>query len=981
MVVTDERCTSGSKVGRFYSVSGLTTTHNYYLNVTANPLHKRPYTKPLETVRINIETNFAVFNNFKVDFGDGVLFNTKQKYFSHFWTSEGIFTINISTSIGTISLWKTVDFQVKNVDEGTPPEMAIVTATHSYTQMSADYELLSFGDYDTKCTVAYGDGTIVPKEQHPGYLNALYANHSYESYGQYLIDYSCTNAYGETKNSTKFVARLFDTPFLYHNIKNPFLFRIQGSESYLKKINVLRNDEQDINSTVQTNGILVNSENLKSYENLITVKNGDITIIRSIFYVQHQVEKASISPIRRSNAWHLTTNISVEIPAGLETYINCSFGIGDHYMFYIDQSDKALGMLFEVEYPSLGYYPVIVDMSNDISVSRQEDLISVEVPIISISISTSNITDKTLPVVVKVDLNGKLPGPDKVEFNIRHGDGNVDDVSYRSPTQKFTTFQNMYVYENWGIYTICITAKNQISEVFQCALVQVGQNLTHVDLKTSGSGRVLENNYAEVNITSYTGSDVTYQVDFGGEKFTFTDRQLENGTVKVESNTVDEIDHSNNTQTNETSLEDSDNNVGLLTTIMSVLFNLNSTSTTPTPIMTTEENEITTALGEEEKLSERKRRSAVPRTAFYAFRVSSEIITVGHLFSKTGKYTVKVRVKNAFSVVRTQLCQSIIVDDVDDKNCQKPDLAFENIQSSFNSPLRKIRSEEFNITVVSTSSCVSGGQFTYSWKAEKFNKGKLEPIKEICSMDSNNNVLVIPAVYLSYGVYRLSVSVAPLGHSLRSTEKQVFLSIEASHPYAEIGGGQETDFLIYANAVFDVNPSRDPDLVTRSKTGLEFDMVCIKSDDFEQANTLPLQQLKSKSSLIHQDKMLKDSTANPFRLYDYGDCFMNVENMTKTISLFDGRLSFPAEFYSAEEFVMKLFVTKEGRVNSTTQRVKIKLTNSTDIAGQLDAMASIKDCGSLLRAVAVVSGEFLTGVSKPTRKSPRETFFILCLVY
>ena len=102
---------------------------------------------------------------------------------------------------------------------------------------------------------------------------------------------------------------------------------------------------------------------------------------------------------------------------------------------------------------------------------------------------------------------------------------------------------------------------------------------------------------------------------------------------------------------------------------------------------------------------------------------------------------------------------------------------------------------------------------------------------------------------------------------------------------------------------------------------------------------------------------------------------MNVENMTKTISLFDGRLSFPAEFYSAEEFVMKLFVTKEGRVNSTTQRVKIKLTNSTDIAGQLDAMASIKDCGSLLRAVAVVSGEFLTGVSKPTRKSARETFF------
>lgn len=963
LVITDDRCTSGSEVEKIYSVSGRTTTHSYHLNITVNPLHSRPYTKPLETVRVEIETNFVVMNNIDVNFGDGLSMSTKQKSLSHFWASEGVFIITITTTIGDILLRKTVDFEVKDVDEGIPPEMSVVSANHLQVQLSADYQLLSFSEYDTECSVRYGDGNIFHQSHKSGYLNALYVNHTYDLYGQYLIDYNCSNAYGETKNSTRFVSRLFDIPFLYHNTEDSFLFRIHGSESYLENLNVFRNDVQELNSTVQVNGILINSLDLQPYENLVTIKNGDITLIKRIFYVQHLVQRATIAPIKRSNAWYLTTNITIEVPAGLETFINCSFGIGDNYMFYIDKSDVPLGMLFEVEYPSLGYYPVIVDMTNDISTSRREDLISVEVPIVTIKLSASNITDKTLPVILKVDLNGDSPGPDKVEFNIRHGDGHADDVSYRSPTtQKFTTFQNKYIYENWGIYRICVTAKNQISEVFQCILVQVGQNLTHVDLKTSTSGRVLQNDYAEVNITSYTGSDVTYDVYFGSEKFTFTDTQLENGNVTVESEIL--IDDSNNTLTNETVSDESESSAGLLTTIISLLFDQNSTATTtttttPTTTITTEQK--TTA----EVGNDRKRRSAEPRPKFYAFRVTEEIITVAHLFLKSGRFRVKARIQNAFSAVRTELCQTIIVDDLDDKNCQKPKIDFENVKSSANSPIRRIRSEEFNITVVSESSCVSGSQFTYSWKAEKFNKGKLEPISEVCSMESNNNVLVIPAVYLSYGLYRLTVSVAPLVHSLRSTEKQVFLSVEASNPYAEIAGEQETDFLIYANAVFDLNPSRDPDLVTKSKTGLEFDLICIKSDNFDQANTLPFQQLKSKSTLIFQDKMLKESTANPVKLYDNGDCFMNVENMTKSVSTFDGRVSFPAEYFAAEEFVMKLYVSKEGRVNSTYQRVKIKLTNSTDIKGQLDAMSSIKDCGSLLRAVAVVSGEFLTGVCNP----------------
>jgi hypothetical protein len=389
-----------------------------------------------------------------------------------------------------------------------------------------------------------------------------------------------------------------------------------------------------------------------------------------------------------------------------------------------------------------------------------------------------------------------------------------------------------------------------------------------------------------------------------------------------------------------------------MTKVITVVDNPNSTTVKPT----TETTLTTTA----ENLN-RKRRSLTSLETFYAVRVSDEIITVGHLYTKSGRFKVKVKVKNAFSTVRAKLCQSIIVDDVNDTKCQIPTVDFANVQSSFANPIRRIRSEEFNITVAATSSCVSPNQFTFSWKAEKFNKGKKEPIKEICSMESTNNTLVIPAVFLSYGMYRLTVSVAPMGHSLRTVEKSVFLSMEASNPYAEIAGEKETDFLIYARAVFDLNPSRDPDLVAQTKTGLKFDLVCTTSKDYDSLNTVSSQVLLSGSTLIYENNMFKESTNNLVKLYDYKDCFINVENMTNSVTVIDGRLSFPAEYFASDEFVFTLYVSKEGRVNSTTQRVKIKLTNSTDIAGQLNAMASIKDPGSLLRAVAVVSGEFLTG--------------------
>lgn len=140
--------------------------------------------------------------------------------------------------------------------------------------------------------------------------------------------------------------------------------------------------------------------------------------IKCIFYVEYFVQKVMIMLIKRSNVWYFIMNIIIEIFVGLEIFIKCLFGIGDNYMFYIDKLDVLLGMLFEVEYFFLGYYLVIVDMMNDISIFWKEDFILVEVFIVIIKLFISNIMDKIFFVILKVDLNGDLLGLDKVEFNI-----------------------------------------------------------------------------------------------------------------------------------------------------------------------------------------------------------------------------------------------------------------------------------------------------------------------------------------------------------------------------------------------------------------------------------------------------------------------------------------------------------------------------------------------------------------------------------
>jgi hypothetical protein len=99
-------------------------------------------------------------------------------------------------------------------------------------------------------------------------------------------------------------------------------------------------------------------------------------------------------------------------------------------MFYVYEANDTVVLEFMINYTSIGYYDVTVNTSNDISFTSQSELISVEVPIVSMEIETENIFDKTIPVSLNISLNMGEDGPQKVKFKVDHADGNVKYYNY-----------------------------------------------------------------------------------------------------------------------------------------------------------------------------------------------------------------------------------------------------------------------------------------------------------------------------------------------------------------------------------------------------------------------------------------------------------------------------------------------------------------------------------------------------------------------
>ncbi|KAJ8314944.1 hypothetical protein KUTeg_007094 [Tegillarca granosa] len=914
---------------KFFTASNSDDKNPYNLTVTVEKLQVRNYVKPFETVNIHIHTNIKSKIIFHVDFGDGISLSTMEKEVSHFWNSQGNFTITVMSTLGIFQVRGITTFEISDVDEGVKPEMVLISGIHKQSSaLTGDFEIVTVDREETNCTVDFFDGSSLHRDIYKThYAETRFINHTFPAFGGYPISAKCQNVYGLTSNETFFISKKFEIPFLYYPKGSNFSIDVAGSYEYVaKQTEIFRNYENtSLSTTFHGNTIIISEKDFQNFENLITLKSHGEDVMQRIFFVEKILGQPSIFVDTKNSAWNLTTNITVIIPDGNHIFINCSFGVGDDRLFYITESDDSTRLVFEIQYDGLGYYPLQIVISNDLSYETVDSLISVEVPLETIQIITSNITDKTLPVKLTIDLNAGKRGPDKVKFRIDHDDGNTITYAYRSHTDTFTKYENNYVYRDWGIYYICVTAYNEISSVQACTLVQVGQNITYIDVQTNTNARVTTIEYAEVNVTTISGSDLTYLVDFGdGYPFVFTDRQLKASAIVPSSDTVSTAPIT-------------------FTEFLEEFVENNSTA-----IDSSGNGTINGSL------SRSKRDTAAdsdPRSK--ATRLSETVIKVYHIFTKPGKYSVKVRISNAFSAKWTYLCTAIFVDNVDISQCTQPAISFRGIQSSLENPITRVRSLDIPIIVDATSNC--GTTFTYAWKGIKYIDNLQVPVDSLCENDNNGAEFRIPAVTLTFGLYRLTVTVAPYGYRRNAVQKDVFLRVVASRPYAEFAGKKEDWVLIYQSTTLDVSPSRDPDFGNRQ--GLTYDLFCCLKQEFDIIDQMDLETLRTTATPVYDDVTYKRETNNNVTLYQYGQCFEVEDNSTDEFTAVKGQVNFPTEFFieSATDFSFKLFVSKEGRINSTFKHLEVRLTNASSLDDLVNNLDNIKDAAGMIRAVSSIT--------------------------
>ncbi|KAK3592412.1 hypothetical protein CHS0354_004036 [Potamilus streckersoni] len=952
----------------------------YGLNISVEKINPWSYVKPNETIVIWIKPNFKLPLPYHVDFGDGTTLLISGNLVSYSWKTAGTFRIKISTNIGLVVVSVETTFKIEDVDEGIKPGPVMISGFHD---KRSKFGLIDFTRMDyakSNCKVNLDDNVneLVLQGLSKYVYNASY-NQTYTNFGQYTLLSQCTNPYGTTGNTSHFISRKFETTYHFHTLGTNFNTTVAGDDQFLNSITVLQNGvpmPKNNANAVRTYTILPKGMFLS--ENYMAYTANNIIIDKRILNVQNIIVQPSVSSDILDGAWNLTTNITVSIPAGNKMHINISFGVGENPMYYIDHSPNDIAIMFEVEFESLGYYPVNVNVSNDISSHYTEDLVSVEVPIVSISVKTQNITDKVDPVVFEIDLNIGTRGPMKVNFEINHDDGHLGTYNSFNTEYSFGTYIHKYWFKDWGIYTVCVRAYNRISSVSRCVTVQVGEEITYIDLTTNSILRVTTMQSAVFTIRCPKGSDKTYITDFGdGSIFVFTDRYLKNiqesvdWGVKTDTSPTPGSDnkgslketpvrrkkrelngtHGMDVEENQTTWQN------LLRDVSereeSVILGSNKTFVTSTTM------QPTTMLGDYEE-------PGTTNTST-ARRLKDGSIEVTHNYVSQGVFTVKIWVKNWFNSAKDTSCTKVIVNNTDTSDCQVPVINVGSLVSSLDNPLKRIRAAMINLTASVSINCQNTRQASYAWRAVRIvteGQNNIErPLHAVCVDENTYPTLHIPAVSLEFGLYRITLTVAPMGRSVLATMVDFYVQVIPSPPVAKFRDDDHAWFFLYGSTIVDFTQSKDPDFDTTE--GLEFDIFCFRDEDQQKVVRLSLSEIMSASTILKTTVTYKYTTKNPLVLYQYGKCLSDKKNITNEILTPNGMLTFPSELFVSERssFGFRLFVTKEGRTSNVMMTFEIRLGNATNLLDQLDDLLKSNDTSGVLRAVSYLTSSLSAGSS------------------
>ncbi|XP_039274067.2 uncharacterized protein LOC120348022 [Styela clava] len=178
-----------------------------------------------------------------------------------------------------------------------------------------------------------------------------------------------------------------------------------------------------------------------------------------------------------------------------------------------------------MKYPYEGIYNITVTASNALTSLKKTLEIVVEISISPFSIKATDVpmpNDDVEIILIHPVSEALFPTPGLVEF--RYSSDDDDDVVFLYFETTSGELLHLHKFKSIGIYGIEAYAYNNVSNFNISTSVQVGKNISELQL-TVASSRYLRTNMDQVDlhITMQEGSEVTYLLSFGDENITRTD--------------------------------------------------------------------------------------------------------------------------------------------------------------------------------------------------------------------------------------------------------------------------------------------------------------------------------------------------------------------------------------------------------------------------------------------------------------------------
>ena len=884
-----------------FHITHLTESHGYKLVLEAKPQSKNSYTKPGEDILFTASLGLNdVDVIYRFDFDDGVTVITTSPQVSHSWMLDGSHHVNVTARLGIVTITGDLQVKIEDIDEGQPPDVVGLTVGHDDIEsLTARSSVKVFDDHRVQCSLSYGDGSVVETHTVDVFGGDISTAHNYSTCGLYEVQAICSNTYGSTNSSASFYARELIPKYATLSSGDVFNISTFGNDIFIKTLTVkLRNTAIGF-AMEERSFVSVDTDRLVAgADNLVTLFSNSLTLDRHVLSVRQPVQRPQITAERTSNAWELTAVFTIQLEVSDHVWMSIDYGNSAPIkVLYLPAIEREIQLRDSAIYPSLGDYRMRVRLENEMSSSENTLDISVEVPLVSLSVATYNITSLQEEASFTLDVNMGSFAPQKVVFTIDFDDGNTTQMFYRNPSEnRFEPITVRYRYATWGIYRVQVTASNNISQVRENVLVHVGDNITFIDILTE-TERVAVGGAIEFWVNCPTGSDVEYLLNFGdGTNFTVG-----------ELSGPEDSKHSNATVITETFIRVSHvfHKPGSYNTRVTVKNTFGSMSADLCPTLSVSDAASTSSCPDPE-------------------------VTFREMSTSATNPLVRKRSVDTLITVDTKF------------DCSQNGSTTKKLTYSW----KGVRLDRINEADTSNATLSDYGERT---------------ISEYCTFKSLDNTLTVRALDLPFGLYRLTVTVSPAGSDLVYTTEHLYIRVIQSEPVAVMEGENFRTIMRYATAIFDISGSYDPDLEENVRLDLSYHLVFMPETSLKKSKELPMEELLGVSDFISERTIFPSSTRNRFAMYQYGSCFNGSGDSLTDLQAYNGKIKFHADSFSTEHysFGVVLWVERNGLSSLASQIAEVRSTNVSlddlgsllDLAMNADPDTAIRLCGGAASAI------------------------------